>query len=149
MQQPRALLLMRLNEHFGVVRSQIQLIKPLPPLNRVFSKVLQHEMQYGLAPVEDTHIAINAASSSYGNGRSRGYYRRGRGFSNGKICTYCDRMGHTIDVCYRKHGFPPNSRYKSSWGVNNAIGEKTESKHEEVIPSKDSTMQPVEGFTQE
>lgn len=24
------------------------------------------------------------------------------------ICTHCCRNGHTIDICYRKHDFPPH-----------------------------------------
>jgi len=27
--------------------------------------------------------------------------------SNRKVCTHCGRNGHTIDICYKKHGFPP------------------------------------------
>lgn len=25
-----------------------------------------------------------------------------------RVCTYCNWSYHTIDVCYHKHGFPPN-----------------------------------------
>ena len=28
-----------------------------------------------------------------------------------KNCTFCNRLGHTVDTCYKKHGFPPG--YKS------------------------------------
>ncbi|XP_068475279.1 uncharacterized protein [Phaseolus vulgaris] len=42
--------------------------------------------------------------------------------NNKKICTHCGRNGHTIDTCYRKHGFPPgynppNSRTAPSLNV--------------------------------
>ncbi|CAL0331539.1 unnamed protein product [Lupinus luteus] len=30
---------------------------------------------------------------------------KGRGH---KICTFCQKIGHTEDVCYKKHGFPPS-----------------------------------------
>jgi len=32
-----------------------------------------------------------------------------------RVCTHCSRSGHTIEVCYRKHGFPPH------FGKNHAI----------------------------
>lgn len=44
------------------------------------------------------------------------HIHQGRGYGNGssftscnkKICTYYGINGHTIDTCYRKHGFPPH-----------------------------------------
>lgn len=26
---------------------------------------------------------------------------------NSKLCTYCGKIGNTINICYRKYGFPP------------------------------------------
>jgi hypothetical protein len=40
-----------LNDNFSTVKSQILLMDPLPPLNKVFSMVLQHERQANLAPL--------------------------------------------------------------------------------------------------
>ncbi|MCI52579.1 TIR-NBS-LRR type disease resistance protein, partial [Trifolium medium] len=34
-----------LNENFAMVKSQILLMEPLPPLNKVFPMVIQHERQ--------------------------------------------------------------------------------------------------------
>ncbi|XP_072076699.1 uncharacterized protein [Arachis hypogaea] len=53
--------------------------------------------------------------------RSEGCRRKsrtygGKGSGRGKIvCTYCGKLEHTIDVCYRKHGLPPHlkERYNS------------------------------------
>ncbi|MCI67912.1 retrovirus-related Pol polyprotein from transposon TNT 1-94, partial [Trifolium medium] len=39
-----------LNDSFGIVKSQILILDPLPPMNKIFSMVLQHERQYGYAP---------------------------------------------------------------------------------------------------
>lgn len=35
------------------------------------------------------------------------YMGHGRGT---KICTYCQKLGHTIDVCFKKHGLSPYLR---------------------------------------
>lgn len=37
-----------LNEEFSMVRSQILMMEPLPPLNKSFSMVVQFERQNGL-----------------------------------------------------------------------------------------------------
>jgi hypothetical protein len=38
-------------------------MEPLPPLNKVFSMVLQHERQNNLAPSDESLALINAAKS--------------------------------------------------------------------------------------
>ena len=48
--------------------------------------------------------------SGYGRGTDIGMSGRGTdiGMSGRgtKLCTHCGRYGHTVEVCYRKHGFP-------------------------------------------
>ncbi|RDX63047.1 hypothetical protein CR513_58565, partial [Mucuna pruriens] len=45
----------------SIVRSQVLLMDPLPPLNHVFSMVIQHERQNGLVPTEDLQAMVNTA----------------------------------------------------------------------------------------
>jgi len=47
-------------------------------------------------------------------GRSVGYGRGsyGRGYTP-KNCSHCGKTGHTIDTCYKKHGFPPHFKFKN------------------------------------
>ena len=42
-------------------------------------------------------------------------YGRGKGtnLNVNKICTHCGRLGHMVDVGYKKHGFPPNFKFKN------------------------------------
>ncbi|XP_057429603.1 uncharacterized protein LOC130722777 [Lotus japonicus] len=44
------------------------------------------------------------SSSTY-----NGYRNQGR-----KVCSYCGRNGHTVDVCYKKHGYPQSFKSKNS-----------------------------------
>lgn len=99
-----------LDERFSVVRSQVLLLDPLPSVNRVFSMVIQHERQLlnSISVLDDQKIVLNSADTR------RPLFGRGRGAPSGggcgasnKLCTYCGRTGHTIDVCYGKHGYPP------------------------------------------
>ncbi|MCH81379.1 hypothetical protein A2U01_0002165, partial [Trifolium medium] len=38
---------------------------------------------------------------------------RGRGNVNNstRVCTYCGKKGPIVDICYKKHGYPPNWGY--------------------------------------
>nr|KYP46170.1 hypothetical protein KK1_032274 [Cajanus cajan] len=111
----------------SVSRSQILLMDPLPSINRVFSMVIQNERQHATivspldAPNDFANNVIspstNAIDARFFHGKTRGGGGggpSGRG-SGGKIqqarsskmCVYCKRTGHTVDVCYSKHGYPP------------------------------------------
>ena len=99
-----------LDDKFSQVRAQILMKKTLPPLYRIFTLVSQHEANLNVSTViEESRILINATNTSSG---SRAY-GRGRGQSSSKVCTFCDKVGHTMEVCYRKHGFPPNFKFKN------------------------------------
>src|ERR1044072_7875547 len=56
--------LMGLNDTYNQVKSQILLMSPLPPMNRVFSLVLQEEKQRFLTAPSVPNLAF-AASGSY------------------------------------------------------------------------------------
>jgi len=32
----------------------------------------------------------------------------------GKVCTHCGRIGHIVEVCYRKHRFPPGHKFSNN-----------------------------------
>ena len=52
----------------------------------------------------------NATTYGKGGGYGRGSYGRGYTF---KICSLCGKIGSTIDTCYKKHGFPPQFKFKN------------------------------------
>ncbi|XP_045820014.1 uncharacterized protein LOC123913341 [Trifolium pratense] len=107
-----------LNDNFDMVRSQILLMDPLPPINKVFSSILQHERQFvphnaGL-DVEDSKVLVNASDNRRSQGRGKGGFNGQSGPFKKKYCTYCGKDNHVIENCFKKHGFPPN------FGRNNA-----------------------------
>ncbi|KAK4269822.1 hypothetical protein QN277_022931 [Acacia crassicarpa] len=106
-----------LNDRFAPVKSQIMLLEPLPSVHKVFSLLLQQEREM-ISPPGATEPVIlfnkgpqrhpsNASSSGF-NSRSSGSV----GSNSTKFCTYCNRPRHTIDTCYRKHGFPPGFKFR-------------------------------------
>jgi hypothetical protein len=58
---------------------------PLPPLNKVFSMVIQHECQGNFPSSDESKISLNAA-------KFKGNYKAGA-----RVCTYCGKDNHTVD----------------------------------------------------
>ncbi|XLT46537.1 hypothetical protein HN873_039141, partial [Arachis hypogaea] len=103
-----------------MVRSQVLLLDPLPQVTRVFALIIQHERQLQVATgildnPRSITSAVDSRHPSQGRGRSGFSSGKGRGgFSSGAECggsskfyTHCGHNGHTIEVCYSKHGYPP------------------------------------------
>jgi hypothetical protein len=90
-----------LNDNFSMVKSQILLMDPLPPLNKVFSMVLQHERQGNFYPSDESKAILYAA-------KSRSFPFKAR------VCTFCGKDNHIADNCFKKHGLPHHFRKNSS-----------------------------------
>jgi len=93
-----------------MVKSQILLMDPLPPMNKIFSMVLQHERQGNFASPSEDSVLINYADSKKFKGNSYGKsYSQGFNSKNGaRVCTFCGRSNHTVETCWKKHGVPPH-----------------------------------------
>ncbi|QHN87797.1 uncharacterized protein DS421_16g558180 [Arachis hypogaea] len=63
-----------------------------------------------LMAVTYSTLSRGHSSSFAGAGRSSFFTGASRGGVGSKICTHCGRTGHTIDVFYAKHGYPPGHR---------------------------------------
>ncbi|KAL5578709.1 hypothetical protein UlMin_011151 [Ulmus minor] len=102
--------LMGLNESYTQIRAQILMQDPFPPINKVFSLVVQEERQRGLTSSslsDSASFAIHAGNSAY----LRGKYDNRQ--SEKPTCSHCGYVGHTIDKCYKLHGYPPGFRFKN------------------------------------
>ncbi|KAF1875882.1 hypothetical protein Lal_00006513, partial [Lupinus albus] len=135
-----------LNDQYSSVRSQIMMMDPIPSLNKDFSLLMQQERQIS-PPLDETKISSSRSSKgSYGQtGAGRGYVfngGRGRG-SNTKICTFCDKPDHTIDICYKKHGYPPHCD-KSNSSNNNVITVQNDN-----VGNSSNNEDRIMGFTQD
>jgi hypothetical protein len=93
-----------LNDNFSVVKSQILLMDPLPPMNKVFSLVLQHERQGNHHITDESKALLNAA-------RSKASFHQK---SAPRVCTFCGKDNHTVENCFKKHGLPPHLRKSSA-----------------------------------
>jgi hypothetical protein len=109
--------LMELNESYSHVQGQILLIDPLPSINKVFSLVIQEERQRMISSsslsFNQNTIALftKTLSLTRFTGNKSLYIRKDQ-----PICSHCGISGHTVEKCYRIHGFPPG--YKFNRGKN-------------------------------
>ncbi|KAF5453072.1 hypothetical protein F2P56_028011 [Juglans regia] len=92
--------LMGLNDSYSHVRGQIILIDPLPPMNKVFSLVLQEERQHDIGSVLVPSIpSATFSSSTKPVHMVEPPTRR-------PICSHCSIPGHTVEKCFKLHGYP-------------------------------------------
>ncbi|KAL5557346.1 hypothetical protein UlMin_039582 [Ulmus minor] len=108
--------LMGLNESFAQIRAQILMQDPLPPINKVFSLVVQEERQRSLtsSSISDSaSFTINIGSSSYSRGKydNRQYEK--------PTYAHCGYLRHTIDKCYKLHDYPPGFKFRNSNSMGN------------------------------
>ncbi|XP_059436398.1 uncharacterized protein LOC132169376 [Corylus avellana] len=124
--------LMGLNDSFAAVRAQILLTDPLPSLHKVFSLIIQEEKQREITITSLSHessalmtnsnptpissptvnhepIAFMTKSTSGNRFVKQNTYRKDK-----PICSHCGFVGHTVEKCYKLHGYPPG--FKSTRG---------------------------------
>uniref|UniRef100_A0A2N9FVF7 Integrase catalytic domain-containing protein n=1 Tax=Fagus sylvatica TaxID=28930 RepID=A0A2N9FVF7_FAGSY len=97
---------MGLDDSFAAVRGQILLMEPLPGINKVFSLVHNHEKQKGVGilplPVGLPTVGSTALFSSHSILEEISLHVL--------IVVLKD---HTVDKCYKLHGYPPGFQKKS------------------------------------
>ena len=104
-------LLMGLNDSFSHIRGQILLMDPIPSVDKVYSLLIQEEKQRSIGHgsnngpfVESTALAAKAfmhGSKTFKKGKER------------PTCSHCGLLGHTVEKCYKIHGYPPGYKTKA------------------------------------
>ena len=105
--------LMGLNESFAQTHTQIQLMDPILSISKVFSLVVQEERQrsisYGILS-SLSPVGISGPSSSMAASNFTSKPRRDR-----PLYTHCGLQGHTMEKCYKLHGYPPGYKPKQKF----------------------------------
>lgn len=115
--------LMGLSDSYATVRAQILLMKPIPSITSVFSLIIQeeHQRSIGISSISNIvsspdNVALLAAEASKKQGNDR-FWRKE---NQRPICSHCNIKGHTIDKCYKLHGYPLSYKFRNS---NNSTNE--------------------------
>jgi hypothetical protein len=101
--------LMGLNDSFSHIRGQILLIDHLPPINRVFALL---GISVGYFSHNSATMMSKVSSSSPNN-------RSGKTQTSHKVkptCSHCGIVGHSVEKCYRVHGYPPGFKFTKNKG---------------------------------
>ncbi|KAA8523936.1 hypothetical protein F0562_010359 [Nyssa sinensis] len=124
--------LMGLDDSFSQVRGQLLLMDPMPPINRVFSLIVQEEQQRKTNPSSDSSNSTGTmafavkidVTKSDGSGPQNSQNSNSSASKNQKrdkpYCTHCKIRGHTVDRCYKIHGYPPGYKFRSNNNFNAA-----------------------------
>ena len=110
--------LMGLNDLFAQIKAQLLLSDPLPQINKIFSLVVQEERQRNVTAhissrgVDSTNnlvfaVCNDASKKPVFDNMNNKNQRKDRPF-----CTHCNFHGHTIEKCYKLHGYPPGYKPK-------------------------------------
>ena len=100
--------LMGLNESFSQVRTYILLMESLPSINKVYSLMIQEEIQRCVTNGFNAKVKLAAliAKSQNFNGNTGVNYSGNNG-NKGKDKPIC-----TVDKCYKLNRFPPSYKFK-------------------------------------
>ncbi|XP_019157951.1 PREDICTED: uncharacterized protein LOC109154674 [Ipomoea nil] len=113
-----------LNEAYNSLKFGVLVLDPLPELHKVLAMTEKFERQLNVTnlnklglefaqanAVQTQTEQINepmdsmAAAFNFSNGKRHANSKGGN--KNVAKCTFCGMIGHTIEKCYKKHGFPP------------------------------------------
>ncbi|KAA8549485.1 hypothetical protein F0562_001169 [Nyssa sinensis] len=105
--------MMGLNESYAGMRGQVLMLDPLPSVAKVFNLVVQEEIQRAigsgqLPSSESMAFNISQPSSFIVVASIQNKPKRDR-----LICSHCGAMVHTVDRCYKLHGYPLGYKSKS------------------------------------
>ena len=97
------------------------LMEPLPSINKVYCLLIQEERQRRVGSsntyIESIALAVkgyNSTSFFFGGKNSKGKDR--------PVCTHCGKLGHTVEKCFKLHGFPPGFKLKGKTSMVNQVG---------------------------
>ncbi|XP_052489312.1 retrovirus-related Pol polyprotein from transposon RE1 isoform X2 [Gossypium raimondii] len=126
-----------LHDRFAAIRSQIMLIDPLPPINKVFSLVIQQERHL---PTGSSQLFVSNTLRHHTSSKKP----QAKSSIDSRQCTFCGKSRHTVDTCYEKHGYPPGykSRGRASrahTALNDCAAQPLDSsQHVDILPSDPS-----------
>jgi hypothetical protein len=144
--------LMGLNDSYAHARGQILMINPLPPINVVFSLVTQEERQKEISNAICSNIQNSAALltksvSSISPASSRVRFTKNNSTRKDRpICSHCGISGHTMEKCYRLHGFPPGFKFTKGKNVAESSANQVSEYFDQSSGNQDVPSLP---FTQE
>ena len=133
--------LMKLNDGFEIMRGNILVMSPLPSISHVYRLLLQeesHKKLYQPPTQSNDEVMAFAANRKFfrqsGNTDQKSKY-------NQYFCDHCKTPGHTVQRCYKLHGYPANFKTDRDKRVAANVHLDNDDNTSEIAGQKD------EGFT--
>lgn len=154
-QQDQRLLqfMMELNENYAAVRANILMRQPLPSLAAAYRLFAQEESHKTISQSStqaeslafltdrkrfpDTNLKNNDVSGKANNNTGNRTFNKNKLGSN-YYCTNCKVPGHSIDRCFKIHGFPANFRPKDNRFAALIQNTHTDDATQEDLPATDN-----------
>ncbi|XP_010424302.1 PREDICTED: uncharacterized protein LOC104709375 [Camelina sativa] len=96
-----------LNESYATIRRQIIMKKVLPSLAEVYKILDQDDSQKGFSNLNVAPSDFQVSEMDpFGLDPTICYVQNGP-HKGRPICSFCNRVGHIAERCYKKHDFPP------------------------------------------
>jgi len=110
--------LMGLNPSYTAVRGNILMMSPFPSMSQAYSLLVQEERQRQVK--SDMHFLGDNTSLSATTTKSQATLPQGKPDTKrlSLFCDHCKRTGHTVEKCYRLHGFPDKVSGRGKSGYN-------------------------------
>lgn len=129
--------LMGLNDSFTATRGQILMMEPKPSLTKVFNLCSQEERQRSMKSTSNvvfqasqdtiqTDSIVAVYSGDYHKPKTR------------PICSHCSLLGHTVNRCYKLHGYPPGYKIPNSVNRNH---QSQPHNHNQQMTSQSKSLQ--------
>lgn len=112
-----------LNDSYSTVHNSILMMAPIPSVEKAYSILIRDEKQkevYSDCPVFSPDSVSCSASSSSNSRIHPSSQSTNRSFNqrvnfdskrNDFVWKYCKKSSHTIDKCFKLHGFPPEFKF--------------------------------------
>ncbi|XP_071708051.1 uncharacterized protein [Rutidosis leptorrhynchoides] len=119
--------LMGLDDTYMHTRSNILMIDPFPDVKTAFAIISREESHRGSssgnnnAKVQHSAFVAQTNKPNFSNNGGKNSFTRHnnqRGPNPNLQCSKCNKIGHTIDRCYKIIGFPPNFKKPNNSGFN-------------------------------
>jgi len=122
-----------LNQEFDLRRQLIFSKSEWPSLDEIISNIAEEETKLNNPKVDNQRADVTATLSLH----------KGRAFNQGKkklFCENCKRDGHTIERCFKLHGYPPGwkkERYQAGGAHSGKWSEANHTKPDGQLPMVD------------
>ncbi|KAG7588381.1 Integrase catalytic core [Arabidopsis suecica] len=98
-----------LNESYSVIRSQIIMKKHVPSLAEIYNLLDQDHSQRSFTPTPSNAVAFHVSAPESVQASVNATYVKPQKV----ICSHCGYTGHTVDKCYKIHGYPMGFKHKN------------------------------------